>query len=106
MARKGRPMSAASATKDIYRNGPRVWRGKKCLFRGCKLHHGHNGAHDRRDIEQAEFEPELVLAKRRVRGRIEYRIKWRHWPAADATWEKAAKVAWLDVVHAWVAQQQ
>ena len=118
--RSSRPSNARRAAstrpavvKDKYKNGVRVLKGRFCNKRtapSCKLHLGHKGKCDTRDIEEVEYEPRKVLSQRYTEsGALEYRIAWKGWSNADATWAPASgrhQVGHLDIVRAWVTKQR
>ena len=107
---------------------PRVWVGACTLCDGCILAAGHRGKHKVAEMEEEEYEVELILSERRGRAGggpapraarrcetetaplvrsagSEYLVKWKGWPLDDATWEAAPALANCPkVLQAWRAR--
>ena len=66
----------------------RTWEGICTRSAGCVLHASHRGACKIAQIEEEDYEVEIILRQRRRGGVDEYLTKWKNWPEADATWEK------------------
>lgn len=46
-----------------------------------------------KEIEQKFFEVEKVIDKRFVKGRPEYKVKWKGYSEGESTWETAGNLS-------------
>ena len=71
--------------------------GKEQQGGSCSKRRGHLGPCDARDPTEVQHEPERVLLRRRKGGKQQVLVKWRHFHAADSTWEDEAKLRGFSV---------